>query len=194
VGDLLALSGALAGIVAAIGIGYALYRGAVRVDLGRFFTWSGAFLIIVSAGILAYGIHDLQEAAVLPGPFSGEPISPTHPRTGDVLVGLTGFPFWGAAYPFGWAFDVEDVIAPSGFIGALLKGTVGFVPKMSWMEVTAWAVYLMAVVPPFIRHSRRMRRPQRRAEHHTPSASAALPEPGTAPAARASSLPPEGTP
>lgn len=163
VGSLLALGGAVAGILAACALGYAMYRGIVRIDLGVFFTWSGVFLIIVSAGILAYGFHDLQEAAVLPGPFSGEPITPTHPRTGEVLTGFATYPFWGAAYPFGWAFDVSDSLSPSGFAGSLLKGTVGFVPQMSWLEVTAWAVYLIAVFPPFIRRSRLMRRSRPRA-------------------------------
>lgn len=158
VGSLLALTGAVVGSLLAVGIGYLLFRGIVRIDLGVFFAWSGAFLIIVSAGILAYGIHDLQEAAVLPGPFSGEPITPTHPRTGEVLTGLATYPFWGAAFPFGWAFDLSDSLAPDGFAAALLKGTVGFVPQMTWLEVTAWAVYLIAVVPPFVRRVRANRR------------------------------------
>lgn len=157
VGNLAALLGALAGIGAAVLLGWALFKGLIRIDLGTFFAWSGGFLIVVCAGILAYGIHDLQEAAVLPGPFSGEPITPTHPRTGEVLTGFAGYPFWGAAYPFGWAFDVSDTVSPDGFLGSLLKGTVGFVPQMTWLEVTAWFLYVWAVIPPFIRRVRAMR-------------------------------------
>lgn len=61
------LAGFLTGIAVAVVLAWLIYRGALRLDLGRFFTVTGFLLIFVAAGIGAYGVHDLQEAGILPG-------------------------------------------------------------------------------------------------------------------------------
>ena len=57
----------LIGIASAVVIGYLMYATAVRINLSVFFTWTGALLILVAAGIGKYGVHDFQEANALPG-------------------------------------------------------------------------------------------------------------------------------
>ena len=55
------------GILTSIALGFGLYASLLRINLTRFFTWTGLLLILVAAGIFKYGVHDFQEAGVLPG-------------------------------------------------------------------------------------------------------------------------------
>ncbi|WP_295839539.1 iron uptake transporter permease EfeU [uncultured Microbacterium sp.] len=163
----LALLGALLGLAAAVLLGWLIARGMLRLDLSRFFTWTGGFLVVVAAGVLAYAFHDLQEAGALPGPFGAG--APLDPATGLVATGWAGF-------PFGWAFDVSGVIAPGGPLAALLQATVGFMPQMTWFQVLAWIAYVAVVVPLFVRGVRANRRSRRAAG----PAPAPTPDPVTA--------------
>jgi high-affinity iron transporter len=61
------LIGALLGILTAVAMGFAFYKGVLTINLSTFFKYTGIILIVVAAGVLGYGFHDLQEAGVLPG-------------------------------------------------------------------------------------------------------------------------------
>lgn len=135
--------GAAAGIAVAVGLGYLMYQGAIRVNLAKFFTVTGGLLIVVAAGVLAYGIYDLQEAAFLPQ-----------------VTGVVG----GPGDLGNQVFDISATIPPDSWYGTLLKGTVNFQPNPSWLQFLGWATYLAIVLPLYLRGSRavfgRTRKPE----------------------------------
>ena len=119
------ITGALLGITVASVLGWLLYNRAVHLDLAKFFTWTGAGLILIAAGVLAYGIHDLWEAGILAGPLFDQP-----------------------------AFDVSAQVPPGSWYGTVLRGTINFRPDPSWAEVIAWGTYLGVVMTLFFRPNR----------------------------------------
>ncbi len=123
-GNNVPLLGWAVGLGGAVVLGYLIYRGALRINLTRFFRWTGVALVVVAGGILAYGIHDLQEAGVLPGL--------------DTL-----------------AFDVSQVIDPSTWYAALLKGVLNFTPETTVLQAVAWVLYVGTVLVLFLRPTRR---------------------------------------
>ncbi|MGL6236750.1 MAG: iron uptake transporter permease EfeU [Segniliparus sp.] len=66
-GDVGSLYGLLGGAAVAVALAVAMYYGALRINLGAFFKATGVLLVFVAAGVLRYGVNDLQEAGALPG-------------------------------------------------------------------------------------------------------------------------------
>jgi high-affinity iron transporter len=107
--------GAVLGILTAVVISWGISRGLLRFNLSVFFTWTGLFLILVAAGVLAYGIGDLQEASVIPGwgtpAFSLVEAVPPGSWYGTLLGGIFNFtpePTW--AQVVGWLVYVAITV------------------------------------------------------------------------------------
>jgi high-affinity iron transporter len=67
-------AGAVLGLLTAVVIGAALYRGGIRINLARFFRVTSVFLVIIAAGLLATAAHTAHEAAWL-NSFQGEALN-----------------------------------------------------------------------------------------------------------------------
>jgi high-affinity iron transporter len=108
--------GATAGILAAVGLGYAVYALGTRINLGAFFKYTGAFLILVAAGLLAQGVVGLQEAGVIPAFF----------------------------YPL-WDVSEMPVLGATSAFGQFLGILVGWDPRPDLLEFSVWLIYLLTV-------------------------------------------------
>lgn len=113
--------GALFGILTAVAVSWGISRGLLRINLSAFFTWTGVFLIVVAAGVLAYGIGELQEASVIP---RGDPaydligVIPPDSWVDTLLGGIFNFtpePTW--AQVIGWLGYVAVTV--SLYLGVL---------------------------------------------------------------------------
>jgi high-affinity iron transporter len=87
--------GALAGIAVSVVVGYGIYSGGVRLDLRRFFRFTGVFILLVAAGLAAGVLRKLHEGGVwnhLQGVvFDMSEALPMDSPVGAVLSGLLGY-------------------------------------------------------------------------------------------------------
>ena len=88
-------AGAIGGVLVAVLLGYGLYRGGIKLDLRRFFAWTGLLIIFVAAGLLAGAVKALHEAGVWNGlqaiAFDVSAELPSDGPLGTVLAGLFGY-------------------------------------------------------------------------------------------------------
>jgi FTR1 family protein len=59
--------GVVLGLVVAVGLGFGIYRGGLRLNLSRFFRATGAVLVLVAAGLVASSLHTAAEAGWVVG-------------------------------------------------------------------------------------------------------------------------------
>lgn len=86
----------LVGIAVAAVLMWLLYLGAVRINLGVFFSVTGFLLIFVAAGVLGDTVRALQDAAILPGAhaiaFDASSVLPPGTWYGSLVTGLINIP------------------------------------------------------------------------------------------------------
>lgn len=60
------LAGTILGLGTAALLGWTLFATTVRLDLRRFFQVTGILLILFAAGLVAHGVHEFNEAGIIP--------------------------------------------------------------------------------------------------------------------------------
>lgn len=87
--------GLILGFAVAISLGYLIFKSAIKLDLSKFFRYTGVALVVVAAGVLSYGVHEFQELGWLPGgesyAWDVSSLIPKDSLLGATLGGLVGF-------------------------------------------------------------------------------------------------------
>lgn len=110
------LFGAILGIMAALGLGYGLFRWAIQVNLSRVFTITSVFLLLFAAGLVGHGVHEFQEVGLLPI-FSFDPL-----------------------------FNISHVLDHKSTFGSLLRVVFGYTSKPTMLEVMSYSSYIVFVL------------------------------------------------
>ncbi len=118
------LVGAVIGLLVAVAIGYALYRGARVINLRTFFTWTGIALIFIAAGLLSHAIHEFVEVGwITIGTATAFDISAILPHEGNLL-------------------------------GEMLRAIFGYTSRPEWITFVAWIGYVALVLGLYTRPTR----------------------------------------
>jgi high-affinity iron transporter len=110
------LVGGSLGLVGAVVLAYAFYRGASWLDLRQFFMVSGAIVLLFAAGLLSRSIAEFQVLGYIPT-------------------------FW---YPVFDVSSVA-ALSTENFLGQLLRGLFGWDPAPSIEELGLWTAYISGI-------------------------------------------------
>ena len=145
--------GSLLGLFA----GYAIFIQGVKIPLKKFFNVTSVFLIFVAAGMLTYGVHELESGGVIPY-FGGntkieeDKIIATR-MNGDSKI----FEIGNKKKAKKWASRIWDinpsknndgsypVLHDKGAIGGLLKGFFGYNGDPSLIEFITWLLSMVGL-------------------------------------------------
>lgn len=116
--------GTALGLSIAVILGVGIYKGSLGISMRALFKWTSIFLILFAAGMIAYGIHELQEAGLLLiGPIEIWDINPP-------LLSDGSFP----------------LLHEKGAIGGLVKALFGYNGNPSALEIAAYVGYMAIAI------------------------------------------------
>jgi len=126
--------GVTLGLVLALVAGVGIYKGSLRISLQSFFRWTSVLLVLFAAGMVAYGIHELQDGGLLLiGPLQLWDINP--PVLPD------------GSYP---------LLHEDGLIGGFARALFGYNGNPSALEVVGYISYLFVVSAYYLLNRRRI--------------------------------------
>lgn len=111
------LIGVTLGLSAAIFLGWSLFATTIRLNLQHFFMVSGILLILFAAGLFAHGIHEFNEASLIP-PVIEHIWDTNHILDENSSAGM----FLKALFGYNGNPSLTEVLAYTGYLLAIVIG------------------------------------------------------------------------
>ncbi|OKL35609.1 FTR1 family iron permease [Domibacillus mangrovi] len=124
--------GAITGVIIAVMVSYFFFKGTMKVPLKTFFKITGAFIILIAAGLFVQAISMMQDLSII----------------GSVVPHLYDLTWFLPEHPIDYDHYLRDHgVAPllSGDIGIFLKALFGYSSMPSIEEVIAYIGYFVGI-------------------------------------------------
>ncbi|MBI2079502.1 FTR1 family protein [Candidatus Micrarchaeota archaeon] len=119
----ISILGGLLGLVAAVVVGVLIFEYSMKFNIGLFFKVTTILLVLLAAGLFSQGIHELQEAKIIPT-YIEHVYDINPPKNPD------------GSYP---------LLHEKGAIGGIFKGLIGYDGNASEFQILGYFAYVAAV-------------------------------------------------
>ena len=135
------------GVALAILIGYLIFIQGKRIDIRKFFKVTTFFLVIFAAGMVAYGVHEIEEYVVKGNHLSsfGYENEDEIGRVWNVLQPIDELPENTNMSFYTYNESKEKyihILHDKGSIGGFMKGFIGYNSNPNWVEFILWVFSL----------------------------------------------------
>ncbi|MCE8423692.1 MAG: FTR1 family protein [Candidatus Methanoperedens sp.] len=117
------ISGFIIGLAAVIVLSFIMFKGTYRLDVGKFFRYTSFLLVLFSAGLVATGVQEFNEAGIIP--YGIEQVWDVNPSLNP-----------DGSYP---------PLHENGLLGGSLKALIGYDGNPSLTEVIAYSGYWIII-------------------------------------------------
>lgn len=107
--------GAFSGVMIAVVLGNAIFAYSVRVDFVKLLKITGAFLLLFAAGLVSHGVHEFQEAGLLPV-FTFDPL-----------------------------INISHILNTETLFGSMLRTLFGYTPTPTLLELLSYGLFIYII-------------------------------------------------
>ncbi len=126
-----AILGAIAGLSGAVGIGFALFKWGIKIDIRLFFQVMGVLLLLIVAGLVISALKHIDTAVYTWGQLNAIAANLCF-STQSCILG-----------PLLW--DASSVLPDSRFPGVVLKALLGYRDHLYWAQAFSYSLFLAIV-------------------------------------------------